>query len=58
MSDEEAVAISVDESLLGAAPDAGEIARLLRTIEEEARTISTEKEPDKDVPELQELVKD
>lgn len=57
MSDEEALAIGVDESLLGAAPDAAEIARLLRTIEEEARTTSDEKGPEKDMPELQELVK-
>ena len=58
MSDEEAIAIEVDEALLGAAPDAAEIARLLRTIEEEARTITSEgKEPEKDVPELQELVR-
>jgi regulator of protease activity HflC (stomatin/prohibitin superfamily) len=58
MSDEEVLAIDVDESLLGAAPDAAEIARLLRTIKEETRTISDEKEPEKEVPELQELVKD
>jgi len=58
MSDEEAIAIDVDEALLGAAPDAAEVARLLRTIEEEARTtISEERESEKDVPELQELVK-
>ena len=52
MSDEEAIATPVDEALLGAAPDAAEIARLLRTIEEEVRTTTSEES----VPDLQDLV--
>ena len=59
MTDEEAVAIQVDESLLGAAPDAAEVARLLRTIEEEVRTTSTdEPKSEQDTSYLKDIAKD
>jgi regulator of protease activity HflC (stomatin/prohibitin superfamily) len=59
MVDEEAVSIPIDEALLGAAPDAAEVERLLRTIEEEVRTASPEEErrPDKDVSDLDDIIK-
>ena len=59
MDDEEAVSIPVDESLLGAAPDAAEIERLLKTIEEEVRTTTLdERKPDKVVPDLKDIIED
>ena len=58
MADEDAVSIPIDESLLGAAPDAAEVERLLRTIEEEVRTTTPEeRKSDKDIPELNEILK-
>ena len=58
MTDEEAVAIPIDESLLGAAPDAAEIERLLQTIEKEARVTEPEdRKPDKEVSDLTDIIK-